>query len=166
MDRTIIFFALAFVTIACGSPADQTSASPEVSKIPFRQDGSVLIVSDADTIRLDVEIADTDSSRARGLMERGTLPPAWGMLFVFPEPEMQSFWMANTPTALDLIFIRADSTVANIARYAQPFSPEPVTSVAPSLFVLEVPAGFSDEYGLIAGNEVIIRDSRVENPTP
>ena len=160
MDRTLICSALLLLIIGCERPPDEISSSREHTEIPFRQDGTVLIIAETDTIRLDVEIANTDSSRARGLMERGALPPAWGMLFVFPHPEMQSFWMANTPTALDLIFIRDDSTVVNIARYAQPFSPEPVTSVAPARFVLEVPAGFSDEYGLVAGIEVIIRDPR------
>jgi uncharacterized membrane protein (UPF0127 family) len=163
MDRTLIYLALLILSTGCERASDEISPSRENSEIPFKQDGTVLIITETDTIRLDVEIADTDSSRARGLMERGSLPPAWGMLFVFPEPEMQSFWMANTPTALDLIFIREDSTVVNIARYAQPFSPEPVTSVAPARFVLEVPAGFSDEYGLVAGLEVVIRDPTDRN---
>jgi hypothetical protein len=46
-----------------------------------------------DNIPLEVQIADTEPSRVRGLMFQDTLPPDQGMLFVFSESGLYSLWM-------------------------------------------------------------------------
>lgn len=143
---------------ACGSP-DRPSSTPErgttAASIPFTEHGSLSFVRDGEIYKdIRIEIADSDSTRTRGLMQRTSLPSDTGMLFLFDREEEQSFWMANTPLALDLIFVRADSSVLRIAKYVQPMSPNPVTSNGPAQFVLEVPAGYSDTIGLIEGDRL------------
>jgi hypothetical protein len=123
--------------------------------IPFRKDGELTLVQDGrDVITLDIEIADTDSSRNRGLMERPSLPEKSGMLFVFPQASMQGFYMANTLMSLDFFFIGEDSVVVNTVKYAPPLSLDTIPSTGPALWVLEVPAGFIDTHGLVAGDRV------------
>ena len=144
--------ALLFLT-ACGDEAPDTAstASPDTTAatIPFRQDGDLTFLRDGEPlVDVAIEIAETDSARQRGLMQRGPLPEKSAMLFVFDEEEMQSFWMANTPVALDILFVSADSQIVDIAKYVQPLSPKNVTSSDPALYVVEVPAGFTDSYGL------------------
>ena len=101
-----------------------------------------------------VEIADTDSTVMRGLMDRRCIPEDWGMLFVFPFAEPKTFYMANTPRSLDIMFFGPDSTLLNVAKYAEPFSPAVLPSEGPARFVVETPAGFADRYGLIAGDRI------------
>ena len=43
-----------------------------------------------------VEIADTPESRRQGLMFRDELGPDEGMLFVFPNSRIRSFWMTDS----------------------------------------------------------------------
>ena len=138
---------------APSEPAEEVATATE--KIPFRQDGTLRITRDGQPVgQFAVEIAETDSSRERGLMERGPLPLDRGMLFLFPAAGPQSFWMANTPSPLDIVFIGADSTVVNVAKYTTPYSTAPVSSTGPAQFVLEVRASVADRLGLSPGDRV------------
>ncbi|NNE70142.1 MAG: DUF192 domain-containing protein [Rhodothermales bacterium] len=140
---------------ACGSPAPEASEAPLEEEIPFRKDGELTLIQEGqDIVTVDIEIADTDSSRARGLMQRSSLPDRSGMLFVFDQPSLQGFYMANTLMSLDFFFIGADSVIVNTVKYAPPLSLETIASTGPVLWVLEVPAGFIDTWGLVAGDRV------------
>jgi uncharacterized membrane protein (UPF0127 family) len=123
--------------------------------IPFREDGTLAFFRNQDTlVTIKIEIAETDSARQRGLMERYTLPERSGMLFIFDREAIQGFWMANTPLSLDIIFVNADSQIVSIAKYTRPYSTENISSRYPAQFVVEVPAGFADTYGLVEGDRV------------
>lgn len=118
--------------------------------IPFRIDGELAFerADGTEIARIAIEIARSDSARARGLMQRDALPPDSGMLFVFEGESQRSFWMANTRISLDMIFVSADSLVVDIARYVKPMSPTSTTSRAPAQYVIEVPAGYADSKGI------------------
>ena len=129
--------------------------APAPTSLPFRIDGRLDFVRDGRTLKtIDIEIADTDSTRARGLMQRAVIPPDTGMLFVFPSAAPQSFYMANTPKSLDIQFYGPDSTLLNIAEDTVPFSPASLPSVGPAQFVVEVPAGYSRRIGLVPGDKI------------
>ncbi|MCY3628545.1 MAG: DUF192 domain-containing protein [Bacteroidetes bacterium] len=137
---------------SCQNSPEPTPAAPE---IPFRVDGSLDFVRVGETLlSLDIEIADTDSLRERGMMQRTSFPPESGMLFLFDHQEIRQFWMGNTPLSLDLLFISNDSTIVDIAKYARPYSDEPIVGGAPAQFVLEVPGGFADTRGIVEGDQV------------
>ena len=105
-----------------------------------------------------VELADTAEEQARGLMFRTNLSDDFGMLFApYPPtgaPREASFWMKNTPSALDILFIRADGTVARIAENTIPMSEVSVTSGEPVAAVLEVRGGRTAELGIGEGDRV------------
>lgn len=129
--------------------------APSVPDIPFRVDGSLEFMRmGAPMLSLDIEIADTDSLRERGMMQRTAFPPESGMLFLFETQEMRQFWMGNTPLSLDLLFISVDSVIVDIAKYAKPYSDEPIVAEAPAQYVLEVPAGFADTKGIVEGDRI------------
>lgn len=77
-----------------------------------------------------------------------------GMLFLFNQPELASFWMKNTYVSLDIVFIAPDGIVANIAHNTEPLSLAPIESVAPVTGVLELAAGTAARIGLVAGDRV------------
>ena len=87
-------------------------------------------------------------------MNRGTLAPDRGMIFPFEEERQASFWMKNTLIPLDMIFVRADGTIANIEANTVPLSLQPVHSDGPVAAVLEVTGGRSAELGIRAGDTV------------
>lgn len=110
---------------------------------------------------LSVERAQTPAEQERGLMFRTDLKPDGGMLFYpYPpgggSPRVASFWMKNTPTPLDIIFIRADGTIARIAENTVPYSEQPVSSGEPVAAVLELVGGRAAELGLSEGDRVTL----------
>lgn len=152
----LAFFAL-LLTTGCQpetpapSPGDDTA-----EEIPFRKDGSLTFLrEDGDAIvTIDIEIAEGDSATARGLMDRTSLPDRSGMLFLMPTTQRHSFWMANTPLSLDITFVSPDSAVINTAKYTRPFSSESVSAEGQSRFIVETQAGFTDTWGITAGDRI------------
>ncbi len=101
-----------------------------------------------------VEVAATSAEQQRGLMFRTELADNRGMLFPFRQPRMASFWMKNTVIPLDIIFVRADGIIENIAEDTIPYALDPVESTAPVAAVLELRAGLTAELGITAGDTV------------
>jgi uncharacterized membrane protein (UPF0127 family) len=99
-------------------------------------------------LTLTVEIADEDAERAQGLMFRPRLADGHGMLFVWPTPQRNVFWMKHTPEPLDLLFFRNGKLVGTIT-YAKPFDETPLDPGVDSDWVLEVPAGFAAVHQLL-----------------
>ncbi len=101
--------------------------------------------------RFSVEVADDSEERAKGLMFREKMPMASGMLFVFPEPKRASFWMQNTPLALDMIFADQTGRVTHVHQNAIPMDPTPIDGGPGVAFVLEVNAGLAAPMGITPG---------------
>lgn len=155
----LLLVALTSVASGCGGTDTSSSGSDPAADatetIPYRVDGSLDFLRDGELLKsIDIEIAETDSSRMRGMMQRESIPDDWGMLFIFPNEQERGFWMANTPKALDLMFIDADSTIVNIARYVQPMSAETIPSEGAAQYVLEVEAGYTESIGILEGDNV------------
>ena len=104
--------------------------------------------------RIIAEVAKSQEEQARGLMYRQSLAPDRGMIFPYSPPQAVGFWMKNTLIPLDMLFIREDGTIANIAENTVPLSLEMVPSAGPVAAVLEIPGGRSAELGLKAGDKV------------
>lgn len=113
-------------------------------KAGIRPDGRLRFIDPAGNqlASIAIEIADTAQSHATGLMGRTGLDDTMGMLFIFRKPEQLSFWMHDTPTPLDIVFVSAQSVVINIAAGTQPNSDTIYSSLGPAQYVVEVPAFF------------------------
>jgi len=105
--------------------------------------------------RFEVEVARTPAEQERGLMFRTSLPSRGGMLFPMGAPREATFWMKNTVLPLDMIFIRADGTIARIAERTVPYSLDLVDSGEPVAAVLEIIGGGAAQAGIRAGDRVI-----------
>ncbi|EAU66955.1 DUF192 domain-containing protein [Stigmatella aurantiaca] len=101
--------------------------------------------------RVEVEVAATPESRARGLMWRKEMASGKGMLFLFPDEEVQSFWMRNTLIPLDMLFINSKMQLVGIIERAVPRTLTPRSVGLPSQFVLEVPGGWCQSMGVVKG---------------
>lgn len=103
--------------------------------------------------KLTAEVATTPEERAKGLMNRFSLRPDNGMLFVFERPEPLSFWMKNTFIPLSIAFLDAQGRILNI----EDMAPQTATthwSKAPGLYALEMRKGWFAERGIKAGDRV------------
>ena len=101
-----------------------------------------------------VEIADDDAERARGLMFRPPLEDDRGMLFQFQTASEQSFWMKNTPSSLDILYIDPRGRIVSIARHTTPNSEAPIPSNGAANGVLELRAGRAGEIGAKPGDTI------------
>lgn len=110
--------------------------------------------SDYVTISFLVEIADTEQSRAQGLMNRTDMPKGHGMLFVFPNSQFRSFWMKNTLIPLDIIYIDEKGVIGHIHHHAIPHDLTGIPSQIPAMYVLEINGGVASERGITVGDNV------------
>ena len=105
-----------------------------------------------------VRIADTEKTRELGLSHFKSLPRDQGMLFVFPQIGMYGFWMKDMQFPLDIIWINDSFTIIDRVINTDPSSyPKTFTPKASARYVLEIPSGMADHYGLIIGSSVIIQ---------
>ncbi|HEV8388264.1 MAG TPA: DUF192 domain-containing protein [Dongiaceae bacterium] len=114
----------------------------------------LLVETGSSQYRFEVEIADDATERAEGLMYRQSLADNAGMLFLYPKPQPVEFWMKNTPLSLDIVFVRADGTIARIAADTTPMSEDLIPSGEPVRAVLEVKAGTMRQLGITVGDRL------------
>ena len=110
--------------------------------------------------RLKVKVARTPSDKARGLMDTqekgsGVLGPNEGMLFVYPEEQILSFWMKNTSIPLSIAFIGADRKIQQIEEM-EPHNEALIKSKQPAQYALEVNSGWFDKHNITRGDTITI----------
>jgi uncharacterized membrane protein (UPF0127 family) len=114
----------------------------------FEKDVLVISASEHACYLFDIYIATTSAQQTRGLMYVRYMPEFTGMLFVYRQPRALSMWMKNTYIPLDMLFIRTDGSIANIATHTEPLSLESIRAIEPLNFVLELNAGVTDRLGI------------------
>ena len=161
MSFTKIAAALALCVLAPAGAyyAYTTGSSDAASTENAAKSVVVTIASSNGTHKFTVETAKTESEQQRGLMYRSHIDANAGMLFApYPPgggpPKASSFWMKNTPSPLDIIFIRADGTIARIADNAVPYSEARIPSGEPIAAVLEINGGLAAELGIAEDDKV------------
>ncbi len=132
-------------------PATLTDGQPKFVKegeLDFlKPDGSKIV-------HINIEVADDESQRMQGLMNRSFMSNDQGMLFIFEVEEPQGFWMKNTIIPLDIIYVNAKKEIVSIAEDTQPFSEQSLPSKGPAIYVVEVNGGFCAQYGITAGYKI------------
>lgn len=108
---------------------------------------------------VSVEIADTPEKQIKGLSNHAPLAENQGMLFVFANKDVKTFWMKEMRFALDIIWID-DNKIVNISHNLPPegIRPEKLySSNYPVNFVLEVNAGWAANNDVKIGDEVLVK---------
>ncbi|MCC7040408.1 MAG: DUF192 domain-containing protein [Burkholderiales bacterium] len=100
--------------------------------------------------KVTAEVATTPDERARGLMQRFSLQPDHGMLFVFERAEPLAFWMKNTFIPLSIAFIGSDGKIINVEDM-QPQTETTHWSKGPARYALEMKKGWFAEKGIGPG---------------
>jgi hypothetical protein len=157
MQIGISFTVIVIVLVLIFMPKKTTQDTSTLTAAPMFKKQSELTLTKSDgksTVSIDIEIADDDTKREIGMMGRPVMEERQGMLFIFEEEFLASFWMRNCPLSLDMIFINKQGKIVTIHKNTKPFSDDSYSATAMTLFVLEVNAGFTDKYGIKEGDMV------------
>ena len=109
---------------------------------------------DGGQARFTVELADTETTRAQGLMNRDKMAASAGMLFVYDSPRRATFWMKNTLIPLDMIFADATGRVVSVHPMAKPNDTTTIDGGEGVKFVLEINGGFARRLGIGPGAQM------------
>jgi uncharacterized membrane protein (UPF0127 family) len=108
--------------------------------------------------RYQVELAQNDETRARGLMFRDQMDTGSGMLFIHDFEEPQAYWMKNTRIPLDILYFDSQRRLVSQQRDVPPCSAgdrcPPYPSFKPARYVLELNAGQAARLKLEDGAEL------------
>jgi uncharacterized membrane protein (UPF0127 family) len=146
----VIAFA-AFMIINNFFPGEKTE-----EEFMFKKNGDLTFIDSTGTpkSKIDIQIADTDFDRQLGLMFRKSMKENQGMLFIFPEESVQSFWMRNTYISLDMIFVNSDKKIVTIHKNTKTLSDQSYRSTRPAKYVIEVDAGYTEKHNIKVGDKV------------
>ncbi|MDX1591452.1 MAG: DUF192 domain-containing protein [Balneolaceae bacterium] len=152
---------LLFFAAGCSSGDGSNNQSETGEQEPGRElnySASVdFLDRDGNTVStIQVAVADDDESRSQGLMNVYELPADSGMLFIFENEQPRSFWMANTPLSLDILFVNADMEIIRIHRQTSPYSMDNILSDGPAMYTIEVNAGYTQRHDIMEGMNVRI----------
>jgi uncharacterized membrane protein (UPF0127 family) len=148
---------LSSLCLACGYGAED--AGSERRRDATRSGmghGTVIIDTGEETTLVDVEVAQTDEQRARGLMGRRSLPDDAGMVFMFFERTSSGFWMKNTLIPLSIAFFDRDGEILRILDM-DPCRRDPCKVYEPRVAywgALEVNQGAFERWGVEEGDVI------------
>jgi len=117
-----------------------------------------------DDVTLDVQVAETDAQKSRGLMFQKQLPYDQGMIFVFQDKQVVPIWMLNMQFPLDVIWFDATGNVVHIEKNVAPCK-SPIETATCTVengggknakYVLEVTAGFVEKFNITENSKLKI----------
>ena len=158
--RTQVLIPIAIAAIIIGAVGILTLPSDvKLESVEFPR-GTIIL----DDKTLEVQIADSDSLRARGLMFQNELSYNEGMLFVFDGPDTRPMWMLNMQFNLDIIWFDENANVVAIEKDVPPCRTtvevvacrENGVSGDNAKYVLEVTAGFIDKFNITENSKMEI----------
>ncbi len=155
--QTLIPVAIAAVIIgAVGLMSIPSDSKLESVQFPR---GTIKI----DDIALQVQVADTEPRRVRGLMFQDQLPYDQGMIFVFDEVGVYSLWMLNMQFSLDMIWFDQNGNIIHIEKDVPPcktaletMTCQSFTPDGKALYILEVTSGFVDKFNITKDSKLSI----------
>ncbi|MBQ5471137.1 MAG: DUF192 domain-containing protein [Treponema sp.] len=140
MKKNLAFICLiisAFCVFACSNKLEKKELTIQTKQ--------------GETVTVKAELAVTPEERNHGYMGRKVIPDGTGMLFIFENDQILSFWMKNTPHPLSIAFISSDGRIRDIFDMT-PFSIDSIVSTGYVRYALEVPQGWYKKAGVSTGD--------------
>lgn len=143
-------------TVSTPTETVPNASVPVTTNEGIVREGEVVFLRGEKRLRkIDVEVAENETERQKGLMFRPYLSDSVGMLFVFDEATPQSFWMKNTMISLDIIYVDQNKKIVSIQKKAKPYSEESLPSFGSAQYVVEVIGGYCDKYDIKVGDSIV-----------
>jgi uncharacterized protein len=165
--RILLFFLMALFLSAfvqCGRNQDAETTRRHTGRTVEPTHKLEILNEQQDRVVASVRVAlaQTEQERNSGLMDVREMPFDTGMYFLFDDEQPRSFWMANTPLSLDILFINRQQRIVRVHTRTVPFSERQIRSELPAMYTLEVNAGFVSEHDIREGMYVRL----LENSPP
>ena len=148
---------------ACTVPFQEAPVAAKAKQCPTDPTGNLTTPTGKITFTdapgapvVDVELAESDASRERGLMYRTSMPENHGMLFSWDEESVRTFWMHNTCLPLDMLYVSKDGVIAGILEQVPTLNDSPRSVGCPVAHVLELNAGWARAHGVAPGMKLKI----------
>jgi len=162
-DARIAILGLALMALSIAGACAPRSSSP----------ATVRVVIAGETFQLEPAI--DDAARAKGLGGRERISDHGGMIFIFPRPSIQNFWMYDCRVEIDVAFLDARGRVT--ARHTMPAQPPRsaserrdvaieeaayqnrlprYSSRLPAQFAIELKAGSFERLGVHVGDSIAL----------
>jgi uncharacterized membrane protein (UPF0127 family) len=114
----------------------------------------------------NLEVARTEAQQEKGLMKRDAMEGDHGMIFVFPEQVVRSFWMKNTRFPLDILFLDSGGKVVSIHQM-RAYDETNTSSDLPAQYAIELSKGAAGASGVKVGDVLQIpKAARAEQESP
>ena len=123
-----------------------------------KENFTLVIFKEEKKIQFNIEIAQSNEERAKGLMFRKNLPQNEGMLFIFPKSRIIKMWMKNTYIPLDIIFISNDKEIVDLKHNMKELSNSIIISKTTSKYALEINAGLINKLNLKIGDKIYFNE--------
>lgn len=150
----LMLIAAMLFTSGCGDEADTERAEERSRTLDYTGEVAFLGNDEEPVITIEVAIADNQEERNEGLMHVTDLPSDNGMLFLFEDEAPRSFWMANTPLSLDIIYVSSDREIVRIHHSVPPYSENSFPSGEDAQYVVETNGGFCVSHDIREGMQV------------
>lgn len=156
MKTYLMLFILLFGASCAEKESVSTTptATPKGRQLNYERNVQFLQLDGQVLTEIKVAVVDTEQERNMGLMDVYDMPSDRGMLFIFDRMAPLSFWMANTPLSLDILFLDADKKIVTIHANTPPFSEQNFESTGMAMYALEVNAGFCLQHDIRVGMKV------------
>ncbi len=132
LQRLVIVFFI-FIT-------SSVLATDELKQVPDFATAQIRLTPahSSTPISFSVKLAVNPSQHAYGLMFSPPLPAKSGMLFLFKNMKPRTFWMKNTPIALDMLFFDDNGRLVTLISNAKPNNMTLLHSRVAARYVLEI----------------------------
>ena len=156
LSKIVLITISTVIFISCGSDKTEpkNTTQPKGRVVTPEAELTFINTDGLEISSLKISIADLPEERNQGLMDVRTMPEDTGMLFIFDGNSPRSFWMANTPLPLDIMYVNSDSVIVRIYQNTTPFSETSLPSEAPAKFVVETNGGYALTYGITEGTRI------------
>ena len=132
------------------------SCSSRIAGDARRGVGTLAISTRSSLVLVNVEIAETDTARRAGLMNRTSLGADSGMAFLFDGPTDSGFWMKDTLIPLSIAFWGSDDRIVAMLDM-RPCTSDPCPLYSPHasyVGALEVNLGYFAAHGVEVADSV------------
>lgn len=136
MPRSLLVIAVLLLGCATTGPAGLPYATVRIGE----------------SVKVKAEVAVAQEELQRGLMYRREMPDGHGMIFVYPQERILSFWMKNTYLPLSIAFLDRKGRIVHITDM-EPHTTTSHSSVKMARFALEVNQGWFAKKGVQVGDQ-------------
>lgn len=157
LHYSLLMILLFTTAISCGNekPRQPQNETPDMGRELVYESTVTFLDTDGNKISsIRAAVADEPQERNQGLMDVTDLPADAGMIFIFPDETARSFYMANTPLSLDIMFVNSDSTIVRIHHNTSPYSSTQLLSGQPAKYVVETNGGYSISHDIQEGMKI------------